>query len=290
MSTLNEIRFPCAGCGIELAATEDIIGVHVRCDSCNTKQEVVVAVKPDVETKLTNGKSKAKKFSAPKKERRDASCSKKQRKQPAIILSLLAMIVGCGFFLSQPEGTSNPQAKLNVNEGHTVNQAPKPVASHTIHKSVNKFINKYCLDCHNGDKQKGDVQLDNLSVSINNNSIAQQWQDILDVLNTGDMPPRKATQPPKEELSEAIGKLTEELLTARKVLTDQGGEIVVRRLNKLEYINTVKAVTGITIPTKLVPDDADSGEYNTMGANQYFPPSLIVEHLRPWLAEDSLHL
>ena len=37
----NSIRFNCVGCGIELEAPKEIVGVHVRCDQCDTKQAVL---------------------------------------------------------------------------------------------------------------------------------------------------------------------------------------------------------------------------------------------------------
>ena len=150
----------------------------------------------------------------------------------------------------------------------------------TLNTSVKDFVVKYCYDCHDEDTEKGDVRLDNLSQRIDNSSTAQVWQDILDILNVGEMPPKKAKkQPEVQELGEVIGSLTKDLLKARKILTDQGGEIVIRRLNKREYINTVKSVTGIQLPARLVPDDEVSEGFNTMGANQYFSPSLIDRYL-----------
>ena len=149
----------------------------------------------------------------------------------------------------------------------------------TLNTKVKDFVAKYCYECHDEDLQKGDVRLDNLSERVDNSSTALVWQDILDILNTGEMPPKKADQPKVEELSEVIGSLTKDLLKARKILTDQGGEIVIRRLNKREYINSIKTVTGIELPDRLVPDDEVSEGFNTMGANQYFSPSLIDRYL-----------
>jgi hypothetical protein len=161
--------------------------------------------------------------------------------------------------------------------GSTWAYAEKP--GHSINSSIKDFTEKYCVECHNDQKQKGDIRLDKLSSLIDNNATAQLWQDVLDVINTGDMPPKKADQPKVEELSEVIGFLTEDLLKAKKVLTDQGGEIIVRRLNKLEYINSIESLTGIRLPARLVPDDETSDSFNTMGANQYFSPSLIEQYM-----------
>ena len=151
---------------------------------------------------------------------------------------------------------------------------------HNVDNSIKQFVGKYCYNCHDEDVQKGSVRLDDLSGFIKNNGTAQVWQDVLDVLNTGDMPPKKAKkQPSHKELAHVIGKLTEDLLKARRILTDQGGELVVRRLNKLEYINSVASLTGIKLPARLVPDDENSEDFNTMGANQYFSPSHIERYM-----------
>jgi len=156
--------------------------------------------------------------------------------------------------------------------------APKPGL--TIKPSIKQFLADYCYKCHDEDVQKGEVRLDNLSTRIDNNSTAQLWQDILDLLNVGEMPPKKSRkQPTTQEVGDVIGSLTEDLLKARKILTDQGGEIVIRRLNQLEYINSVKSLTGIELPKRLVPGDEVSEGFNTMGANQYFSPTLIERYM-----------
>ena len=156
--------------------------------------------------------------------------------------------------------------------------APKPGL--TIKPSIKEFLGTYCYKCHDEDVQKGEVRLDNLSTRVDNNSTAQLWQDILDILNVGEMPPKKSKkQPSTQEVGDVIGSLTEDLLKARKILTDQGGEIVIRRLNQLEYINSVRSLTGIELPKRLVPEDEVSEGFNTMGANQYFSPSLIDRYM-----------
>ncbi|MCH2204257.1 MAG: hypothetical protein MK132_00075 [Lentisphaerales bacterium] len=38
----------------------------------------------------------------------------------------------------------------------------------TVQSDVKKFVGKYCYDCHNADKDKGGVRLDNLADLINN--------------------------------------------------------------------------------------------------------------------------
>ena len=113
---------------------------------------------------------------------------------------------------------------------------------------------------------------DTLSTSIDNPATAQLWRDVLDVLNVGDMPPEEANKTPEDkELAEAIGLLTDDLMKARKALAASGGESVTRRLNEIEYIHSIKAVTGVTIGDEWVPDDENGEDFSTLGWYQTFP-------------------
>ena len=117
-----------------------------------------------------------------------------------------------------------------------------------LNKNFKTFVNLYCIKCHGAKKNKSEVRLDTLSTSIDNPATAQLWRDVLDVLNVGDMPPEEASETPDDKaLAEAIGHLTDDLMKARKVLAASGGESVTRRLNEIEYIHSIKAVTGVTI-------------------------------------------
>ena len=69
--------------------------------------------------------------------------------------------------------------------------------------------------------------------------------------------------------------LTEDLLKARKLLSDRGGEVVTRRLTELEYINTLRVLTGVTVPESLVPDDESGTDFNTLGRYQTFSPAML---------------
>ena len=80
-------------------------------------------------------------------------------------------------------------------------------------------------------------------------------------------PIHKATIIPRGELAKVVGDLTESLQSAQKMLRDSGGEIALRRLNKREYITTIKDLMGIRINGEKLPDDP-SGRFDTIGQNQ----------------------
>ncbi len=146
-------------------------------------------------------------------------------------------------------------------------------------KSMEPFLKAYCIDCHGPKKQKGQVRFDEVAWEITNNDSAQRWQDVLDVLNGGDMPPEDETQPPSAELEKMLEHLTGTLLVARQRLTESGGEIAMRRLNQREYANTIRDLFGFKIPTDRIPEDAETSSFDTVGNDQFFTSAHFEKYL-----------
>ncbi len=96
-----------------------------------------------------------------------------------------------------------------------------------------------------------------------------KWQDVLDVLNTGEMPPEDQKQPEKDELTAAIGLVTDNISSARKRLAATGGVIKMRHLTKREYVGSMKDLFGDEVPQDILPDDV-SGGFDTNGSAQFF--------------------
>ncbi len=55
-----------------------------------------------------------------------------------------------------------------------------------------EFFKDYCVECHNAEKHKGKLRLDDISLSIESVEHADRWQKILNQLNSGAMPPVEA--------------------------------------------------------------------------------------------------
>jgi len=147
---------------------------------------------------------------------------------------------------------------------------PKTAALPQARKHLEPFVKTYCIRCHGPRKQKGQVRFDTISWEITNNDNAQRWQDVLDQLNGGDMPPEDAKQPANEELSATLDVLTGAVLEARQRLTSHGGEITMRRLNQREYSATIRDLFGFGVVLEDIPDDGEIATFDTVGAEQFF--------------------
>jgi hypothetical protein len=128
------------------------------------------------------------------------------------------------------------------------------------------FFKSYCLECHNEQKQKGNVRLDDLSFQIDTTQGAERWQKVLNQINSGEMPPDEARQPERAAKTEFLAELSETMVLARKVIGDQGRKQVVRRLNKREYRNTIRELLGVEIEVSELLADGGAGAFDTVGS------------------------
>ncbi len=70
------------------------------------------------------------------------------------------------------------------------------------------FLKTHCLNCHGEKKQKGDRRFDHLSVDLFDEDSAYEWQEILDMVNLGEMPPEDDEQPTDEERTGFVSWIT----------------------------------------------------------------------------------
>jgi len=145
--------------------------------------------------------------------------------------------------------------------------------------AVEPFLNQYCVGCHNAQEQSGQRRFDQLDWQIETNDAAQRWQDVLDQLTSGDMPPPGEVKPADQELAIVLDSLTKVMIDARRRLTDRGGEITLRRLNQREYSNTIRHLFGFDVPLGNIPEDGEINTFDTVGAEQLYTSAHFERYL-----------
>jgi len=145
-------------------------------------------------------------------------------------------------------------------------------------KLLGQFLQKHCFRCHGAQEQNGSARFDTLDYAISNKVEALHYQDVLDVLNGGDMPPEDEPQPSNAELEVVIGELTVRLFEARKQLASNGGKVVMRRLNRREYAATIRHLFGFEPPRQRIPPDDDVVNFDTVGSRQFFTTAHFDEY------------
>jgi hypothetical protein len=141
------------------------------------------------------------------------------------------------------------------------------------------FFKTHCLDCHDSETREGKVDLETLPFRITTIEQAELWQKVLGALNSGEMPPKDSEQPGNKEKADFLDDLALTMVTARKVLSDSGGKITMRRLNKRDYQNSIESLLGVRLDTKLLPDDGSSGDFDTVGASLFLSSDKFEQYL-----------
>ena len=61
------------------------------------------------------------------------------------------------------------------------------------------LIQKYCVECHGGKKVKAKLDFTKIVTDRDVDEAFELWEDVVDVLKHGDMPPEEKPQPSKAE-------------------------------------------------------------------------------------------
>ena len=141
------------------------------------------------------------------------------------------------------------------------------------------FFKDYCLNCHNAEKQKGKVRLDDIAFTLDSVEKADLWQKILNSINAGEMPPEEEKQPDAAAKADFLDALSRTLVTARSVLSDSGGKTTMRRLNRREYKNTLRDLLGVDINVRELPADGGAGTFDTVGSSLFMSSDQFEQYL-----------
>lgn len=147
---------------------------------------------------------------------------------------------------------------------------------------LDTFLNTYCIQCHGAEKQKGDRRFDTLSKSIQTPDDALAWQEILDQLNKGEMPPKKEKQPQKAELLATVDAITLSIGESSQRFKGTASHTVLRRLNSFEYRNTIADLLGLNVegwdPTIAFPPELRVGGFDNNSEAQATSGMLLDQY------------
>src|SRR5271170_6445003 len=133
---------------------------------------------------------------------------------------------------------------------------------------VGKRIQASCSECHDADVHKAGLRLDQLKPVDQDPSALALWTRIHDRVAAGEMPPKK-------KLSAAEAAAFTAALARQLTSTDQEhqrtvGRVGLRRLNRVEYENTVRDLLALPMlcVKDILPPDPSSAGFDDVAAVQ----------------------
>jgi mono/diheme cytochrome c family protein len=141
------------------------------------------------------------------------------------------------------------------------------------------ILNKYCVTCHNSRLKTAGLEIDSLDASRVADH-AQQWEEIVTKLRTGEMPPPGRPRPDAETYRAVAGALEREL-DAAAAAKPHAGRVPVHRLNRTEYTNAIRDLLGLEIDGRalLSSDEADQEGFDNVASVLSVSPALLENYL-----------
>lgn len=143
-------------------------------------------------------------------------------------------------------------------------------------EKIKPIFQKYCIQCHGPNKSKGRITIHTMNGDLLSGQDLENWEKVLDVLKSGEMPPEDETQLQDNEKSALINWIDSGLKAYLAKASNETEKALTRRLTNLEYQNTVRDLIGFEL--KLIdslPEDPvkpyhfnNSADYMLMGPDQ----------------------
>jgi hypothetical protein len=136
------------------------------------------------------------------------------------------------------------------------------------------FVKRHCVECHNDFTTEGGFRADRLTNELADSANHKSWSRVLARVQSGEMPPpQDADRPAEAEIKTALTALKSAFHAEANARHGEAGRVRVRRLNRLEYENTVRDLLDIDTPLRdLLPeDDLRDGFNNQAGALSVSP-------------------
>jgi len=147
-------------------------------------------------------------------------------------------------------------------------------------RNVRPFLEQHCFSCHGESAAKAGVRLDLLPADLAAADAARLWTKVLEQLEAGAMPPKKKPQPSPADRKQVVSWINDRLLEIDRRGQPSPGSLVLRRLTRLQYENTIHDLLAIDVPLKeRLPEDKRAFGFDNIGEALNLSPAQLEAYL-----------
>jgi Protein of unknown function (DUF1592)/Protein of unknown function (DUF1588)/Protein of unknown function (DUF1587)/Protein of unknown function (DUF1595)/Protein of unknown function (DUF1585)/Planctomycete cytochrome C len=145
---------------------------------------------------------------------------------------------------------------------------------------VRPILERYCVDCHSQEDAEAGIVLDRFEDQASAVEDGRIWLRVRDALEGHIMPPKGEPRPSSKELDALIGWIENDFLAAQRGKQAGSAHVVIRRLNRQEYNNTIRDLLGVDLrlADAFPPDDIGFG-FDNIGSALNISPILVEKYL-----------
>lgn len=142
------------------------------------------------------------------------------------------------------------------------------------------FLKKHCVECHGATEPKADLSLVG---DVDAKSLVTRrgvWENVVDMVETGQMPPKEVAKPDPVEVDKFLTLVKAIFDDADRHAKPDPGRVTVRRLNRVEYNNTIHDLVGVDFnPAEDFPSDDIGHGFDNIGDVLTLSPVLMERYL-----------
>ena len=147
-------------------------------------------------------------------------------------------------------------------------------------KTIRPMIEQHCGDCHWGDNADADLNLEPFESLDQLLAGREKWKKVLHRVAAKEMPPSDADPIPDDQHQQLMVWL-DELMNSVDCTDIKPGRVTIRRLNRVEYRNTVRDLVGVDYkPSQSFPGDDVGYGFDNIADVLSLPPILMEKYLR----------
>ena len=148
-------------------------------------------------------------------------------------------------------------------------------------REIRPILDQHCMKCHAADVQEGTLDLEQFARLEDVRRSTKTWLKVAEMLDNGEMPPKKAPQPSPERRQRLRGWVADYLKAEALASAGDPGPVVLRRLGNAEYTYTLLDLTGVDLqPAREFPVDGAAGEgFTNTGNALVMSPALLSKYL-----------
>ncbi|WP_435005070.1 DUF1592 domain-containing protein [Tundrisphaera lichenicola] len=158
--------------------------------------------------------------------------------------------------------------------------AQEPARPDAFRTQVLPLLERYCVDCHSTEDAEAGIVLDRFPDQAAAVEDGKTWPRVLDALEGHIMPPADMDQPSKKERDVLVGWIENDFVAAQCGKQAGSAPVVIRRLNRQEYNNTIRDLLGVDLrlADAFPPDDIGFG-FDNVGSALNISPILVEKYL-----------
>jgi hypothetical protein len=148
-------------------------------------------------------------------------------------------------------------------------------------REIRPILDQHCMKCHAADVQEGTLDLEQFAKLEDVRRSTKTWLKVAEMLDNGEMPPKKALQPSPERRQRLRSWVAEYLKAEALASAGDPGPVILRRLGNAEYTYTLQDMTGVDLqPAREFPVDGAAGEgFTNTGNALVMSPALLSKYL-----------